>query len=87
MIEWIGSDYEKNIKLWYKKVRAGEEDTLFLRLKENNDFFALQNFFLICMKTNKRLNLRISCPSKTNEFRIRHYIYACWHLAVVDFLK
>ena len=35
MIEWIGSDYEKNIKLWYKKVRAGEEDTLFLRLKEN----------------------------------------------------
>lgn len=81
MIEWIGSDYEKNIKLWYKKVRAGEEDTLFLRLKENNDFFALQNFFLICMKTNKRLNLRISCPSKTNEFRIRHYIYACWHLA------
>lgn len=81
MGKWIDSDYEKNIKLWYEKVKAGEEDTLFLRLEENNAFFALQNFFLVCLKTNKKLNLEIRCSSSNNVFRIRHYLYACWQLA------
>lgn len=81
MEKWISRDYEKNIKLWYEKVKTGEADTLSLQLGEKNDFFVLQDFFLICLKTNKKLNLSIECMSTENLHRIRHYIYACQYLA------
>lgn len=83
MGKWIEKDYEKNIKDWYQKVRAEREDTLYLVLKEKNDFFALENFFLICQKHPEReLKLEIRCPTgKDVVARIKTYIYFSRKLA------
>lgn len=83
MNKWINSEFEKNIKLWQKKVITNREDTLYLELKNDNDFFVLQNFFLICQIMNeKKLNLHIRTLSNAQEaFRIKHYLYACRNLA------
>ena len=81
--KWINEDFEKNIKLWHEQVKAGNTDTLYLELKNDNDFLVLQNFFLICQKEqDKSLYLKIRCVSNSDEiYRIRHYLYACHNMA------
>lgn len=82
MRNWITENYEQKIKLWYKDVLLGKEDTLYLDFTENQDFFPLQNFFLICQKERQRkLNLHIKTASVEDVFRIRHYLFACRELA------
>lgn len=71
-------DYERIINQWYDQVKNVESATLRLKLKEKDDFLALINFVLICQKNkNKKYNLEIQCTNTDDEYRIKHYLYAC----------
>ncbi len=83
----ITKDYEENIKKWYEEVKKCNTNTLDIELKESNDFLVLQNFFLICLKeSEKHLNLKIRC-CKSDEFRVKHYLYTCKGLAHSVFIN